>query len=189
MKDRGKEETDRLEEALRGIGEGGARAEAGMTVLYDLMAPRMMRAAFTLTGSQADAEDVLQESMLKLFRQPGLYVPSGHPQAYILTVVRHSALDLVRRKQRELSFAASPEEEPVAPPDRQTDLAAVADMLSVLEADDRLIVTLRLYEELSYREIARILKITVAAAQKRYQRAVAVLRRTYTERETTHENE
>lgn len=174
------DETARLETALGRLSGNGDEARDSLGEIYDLMSARMLRAAFSVTGSRPDAEDALQDSLIKLFRATGAYRADGHPQAYILTVVRHAALDVVRRRQRALDASEVTDTEPEAPPDTATDAAAVAELLSVLEPDDRLIITLKLYEEMPYREIARVTGLSVAAAEKRYQRALARLRKFYT---------
>lgn len=96
--------------------------------------------------------------------------------------MRHSALDVVRRRQAALAHTVVFDEEPSAPPDPEDSLSAVADMLSVLSDEDRLIVTLRLYENLSYGEIARVMNVSAVAVQKRYRRALTKLRKDITGR-------
>ena len=96
------DETARLETALGRLSGNGDEARDSLGEIYDLMSARMLRAAFSVTGSRPDAEDALQDSLIKLFRAPNAYRADGHPQAYILTVVRHAALDIVRKRQRAL---------------------------------------------------------------------------------------
>ena len=174
------DETGRLESALVRLSAGGDDARDALGEIYDLMAARMLRAAFAVTGSRPDAEDALQDSFLKLARTSSGYQADGHPEAYLLTVVRHAALDIVRKRQRALEASDTSDTEPEAPPDTEADAAAVAELLSVLDPDDRLIITLKLYEGMPFREIARVAGLSVAAAEKRYQRALARLRKFYT---------
>ena len=174
-------DTALLENALLQLRAEDDLAGEGMRTVYRMMAKKMLRAAFTVTQNTADAEDVLQDSLLKLYQARDTYRPTGHPQAYVLTVVRHTALDLVRNRQKTITEDLSAVENTLeAPPDGSDGTAAVAELLAPLSAEDRLLVILRLYEELPYAEIARILGLSVHAAQKRYQRALAKLRTQFT---------
>lgn len=94
--------------------------------------------------------------------------------AWLLTAARHNALDVVRRRSVRLRREAAEEEGAAEEPG----FAAVEtlDLLRMLEPDERETVVLRVCARLSYRDIAAVLGVSVAAAQKRYQRAIAKLR-------------
>ena len=55
----------------------------------------------------------------------------------------------------------------------------VLDMLSVLDGEEKQCLILRLYAKMPYKEIADILRISVASAQKKYQRSVRKLKDFY----------
>ncbi len=171
----------RLERALLTLGQGERTASgepAGLSELYDLMAQAILTTAYVITGNREDAEDVLQDSLIEIMQDAHLYRPRTNPRAWVLTVARHTALDAVRRRNRRASV---PMDEAVtamipAPSDADEEFADLWDMLAVLNGEEREIIVLRLYHCLPYVEVADALHISVAAAQKRYQRAIEKLR-------------
>lgn len=58
----------------------------------------MLRVARTLTGSWAEAEDVVQESLLRAWRAADRF-DGRHPRAWLLTIVRRTHLNMLRRSR------------------------------------------------------------------------------------------
>lgn len=81
MPDYDSEETRRLDEAMSAMKTCGDSAREGLSVVYDVMAARMMRAAFAVTANRSDAEDAVQDSFMKLYAHADLYTGVGRPQA------------------------------------------------------------------------------------------------------------
>ncbi len=156
--------------ALVAIASGDLRP---LEVLYDHMARDIYVAALAITSNHADAEDALQDTMLQIVKYASSYRPGSNPRAWILTIARHRALDIVRRRKKTLPLDELTLAQETAATER-TDTAL--SLLDRLKRDERLLVVLRLYEELPYDEIARIMKISTYAAQKRYQRALQKLK-------------
>ncbi len=69
--------------------------------LYQLTTPRLLGVAMRIVGDRVDAEDVVQEAFLKIWRRAGLYVPSsaGDPIYWLVAIVRNTAIDLRRRRR------------------------------------------------------------------------------------------
>ena len=173
----------RLERALLAMGRGERTANgepAGMSELYDLMAQAIYTTAYVITGHREDAEDVLQDTLIEILMDAHLYRPRTNPRAWVLTVARHTALDAVRKRARRSTLSVEDAAATIpAPPDAEGDFAALWDMLTVLTLEERELVVLRLYHTLPYTAISETLHISVAAAQKRYQRAIDKLRAHY----------
>ncbi len=172
-------DSKRLERALMALGRGERTKDgepAGMSELYDLMAQTILTAAYVITGNREDAEDVLQDTLMEIILDAHLYRPRTNPRAWVLTVARHTALDAVRKRNRRATVSEEAAFDMPAPSDAEGEFAALWDMLAVLKPEEREIVVLRLYHCLSYIEIAETLHVSVAAAQKRYQRALDKLR-------------
>ena len=94
----------------------------------------------------------------------------------MLTVTRHTALDAVRKRTRHATAPLDTAEALPTPPDAHEEFSALWDLLAVLSPEERELVVLRLYHGLSHGEIAETLRISTAAAQKRYHRAIDKLR-------------
>ncbi|MGH8612019.1 MAG: sigma-70 family RNA polymerase sigma factor [Gammaproteobacteria bacterium] len=69
--------------------------------LYDRYAQVMLNLAFRIVGNQADAEDVVQEVFCQVWRDAARYDPArGVPDAWLFTLARTRALDLLRVSRR-----------------------------------------------------------------------------------------
>ena len=167
-----KEINDTCERAIAAIAQGDKQA---LGVLYDQMARAVFSVAYGITGVYQDAEDVLQNTMIGIAAHACTYRQGGSPKAWILTIARNCAVDLVRRRQRESAV-----QEPL-PQERLFDQSylprwEVIDMLRLLEPEERQIVVFHLYAGLRHREIAGMLQLSHANVQKKYQRALKKLR-------------
>jgi len=70
--------------------------------LYGLTQAKLLGVALRILRDRALAEDVLQESYLKIWRHASSYDPAiASPMTWMATIVRHGAIDAVRRRQIE----------------------------------------------------------------------------------------
>src|SRR5712691_1580929 len=143
-----------------------------------------------LTRTQADAEDALQEAVLRAFRSFDRLRPAS-PRSWLLRIVRNCCYDL--RKQHEREGEATLDEEAL-PPDtaspvlgtpaenpetrllRMADAQALEDALRDLVPEYREVFLLREIEGLAYKEIAEVAGIPVGTVMSRLSRARAQLR-------------
>lgn len=135
----------------------------------------LYRFAYRMTGSAADAEDIVQECFLELLRPKCSYDPQRTPmRTYLFGVVRNQSLKR-RRKieyQADAGSAQSPEGDMLA--------AEIGDAVAraVLELPDtqREVLILAHYEQMPLAEIARVMDLEVSAVKSRLQRARAGLK-------------
>ena len=159
--------------ALRDLSLGDLN---GLAVIYDLYGRLIRSVAYTIVGNYTDAEDVLQDVMVLLARHAALYKGEGSARAYVMSVTRHRALDLVCKRKHHVS----PDEIGDIPA-RDSELAAVEvqELLAMLSEEERQIVTLHVYVGLSHRQVAEMLELTTSATEKKYQRALKKLKKQY----------
>ena len=69
-------------------------------MLFQTHHDRVFRTAHRITGSPADAEDVLQTVFLRLVKSPGAYDLSENPEAYLSRAAINASLDLMRSRTR-----------------------------------------------------------------------------------------
>ena len=140
-----------------------------------------------LTGSRADAEDVVQEAMVRALT----YFPTyrgGSGRAWILQIVRNTAYGVLkaRRGERRAEHTSTDESgELESIPDRapdpekalilSDDLSRVDALIGRLPAELRETLILRELEELSYREIAQITAAPIGTVMSRLWRARRLL--------------
>lgn len=158
------------DKAITELSKGNQEA---LSVIYDCMARIIFSAAYTITGNCEDAEDVLQDTMIEITRYAHTYESGSNARAWILTMARHLSIDIVRKRKPTLPLEEAERME------MQVDESQleVLDLLKILDEDEKQLVVFRLYGEMSYREISRVMEISVAAAQKRYQRAMKKLKK------------
>ena len=132
--------------------------------LYRDHGPRMMSIALNLLGNVADAEDVVQDAFLKIFRGGGGFRGRSALSTWIYRILVNSCYDLMRRKKRRRE---EPEQEPeggerpqarAGAPDHPLRLA-LEKSLARLDARRRSIFLLFEVEGFKHREIAEILNI------------------------------
>ena len=161
------------EKALAELAEGNTEA---LSAIYGEMSRRIFSLAYTVTGNYCDAEDVLQNTMIDITRSCREY-RGGNVHAWVLTLARHNAIDVVRkRKESTLALDEVAESAMAESPDGFY-MVETMDMLNVLDLEEKQVVLMRLYAEMPYREIAAVLGIKVFAAQKKYQRAIGKLKK------------
>ena len=160
---------------------GDRRAASDLT---SRLAPRLFGGAFAMLGNRAEAEDVVQEAMLRLWRiAPDWSVERGaKPSSWAYGVMRNLCLDRMRRA-RGVALDSAPEPLDPSPSaearlQTQTRQDALHAALRLLPERQRQAVVLRHIEGLSNPEIAEILSISVEAVESLTSRARAGLKAT-----------
>ena len=137
--------------------------------------PHLYRTAWLLTGDQHHAEDLVQETLAKMFRVwRGLH-RIHNPSAYAQTVLTRSFISLRRRR----SWSERPTETVPEQADRSSDPALRLTLLNALaELDhlDRVVLVLRFFEDRSVDDVAHDLGQSISAVKSRTQRALARIR-------------
>ncbi len=147
-----------------------------------------------LSGDYALAQDVTQETFLRIWRGRAEYVPSGQFASFVLRVAHRLCLDSLRRIARQNALADAWANVPDAAPGSdftnpdllvpsaeqvacQRSLAdAVRVAISQLPENERAVFILSHYEAAPYQEIARVLDCPMGTVASRKNRAVRLLR-------------
>ena len=126
--------------------------------------------ALRLLQNRAAAEDVTQETFLRLYASPpGPEVRK--PRAWLFRVARNLAIDALRQRREEnlKEDFATPEENLALRLDVERALAA-------LPEDEREILTLHLNGGLTFSEVAGVVGLSLPSVYRRYKKAVLTLR-------------
>jgi RNA polymerase sigma-70 factor, ECF subfamily len=153
--------------------------EAAFLELFDEHHPPLYRFAHRMTGSAADAEDVVQECFLELLRPNCSYNPERTPlRTYLFGVVRNQSLKRLQRNARTGEHSSEP-----ADARSPESLALRAELKSVVAAavmqlpeSQREVLILAHYEQLPLSEIAALLEVETTAVKSRLQRGRARLK-------------
>ena len=136
----------------------------------DRWAPALLKFALSYTGNREMAQDVAQETFLRLLlwhdRHPAREVQPG----WLFTVARHAATDLLRKERPPLP--PTDRADPGSPlEDIVVDRMAVRDVLDAMGAVDRECLVLFYFAGLSTKEVARALRTSQSNVKTRLVRA------------------
>lgn len=150
--------------------------------IYDEHAQAIFAFLLSLTRDEADTRDLLQEIFVRLARQPHLLDKARDPRAFLLRLAHNMAIDLMRRRTtREKNQDSAAAEgvlifSPVNDPDEQSFQTALNEAMANLPPEQRAIVHLKLWQALTFEEIAETLGISSNTAASRYRYGIDKLR-------------
>ncbi len=175
------------EDALPALIERMAHGDQeALAALYDTTSPMVHGLAVKILRDEPAAEDVTIDVYLQAFRRASSYDPArGRPMAWLLTIARSRATDLLRadaqRRLRELPLetieraqatAADPAESTLAGESRR----AVHAALATLTPEQRRVIELAYYTGMSHSEIAKALGEPLGTIKTRIRRGMLALR-------------
>jgi RNA polymerase sigma-70 factor, ECF subfamily len=137
---------------------------------------RLYRAAWALTGSRQDAEDLVQETFARVLARPRLLSHDNHI-AYLLRALRNTFLTQKRNESRRPRTAPLPDEldllaDPhVRDPQAAAEAAELYATIAALSGDHRDVLVAVDVAGLSYSEAARALRIPIGTVMSRLYRA------------------
>ena len=151
---------------------------------------RLYRLLVRLTLREDVAEDLLQDLAVKLCQARG-FAAADEPYAYARKTAMNLAFSWLRRRRPRLSldgFDHSSEERPAwSKLVRAEEIQRVLDRMDELSERDRLILTMRYFDEAGYDEISRVLGTTPKGARGLCHKAIARLRKAVVDAEDQRE--
>ncbi len=147
---------------------------------------RVYRFAYARLGNRADAEDVTQETFLRLCRAAPDFPDEARARAWLFQVAANCAADLRRApwRRREVSVEQLPEGQGQTA--RSPDVGGVLELVLSLPAKYRAAIHLYYYEDESVAQIAQILNISQGAVKSRLHRGRKLLETRLREEETNY---
>ena len=151
----------------------------------------LFRLALRITLNRVEAEDVVQETMIKVWKRREQWDEIESMEAFCLTVCRNLALDKMKRMDSQSttldqthdppdhSFSANPEEQAM----HQDRISLIRRLIDQLPEKQRSCMQLREFEGKSYKEIAHIMDISEEQVKISIHRARQTLRQKYLETE------
>lgn len=127
---------------------------------------KLFRLALRITFDRAEAEDVVQDAMIRVWNKREEWTQFGSIEAYCLTVAKNLAIDRSQKKEAqnvELTPEMEEESEISGPYDQLVNnerMSIIHRLINELPEKQRLIMQLRDIEGESYKEIAKILNLT-----------------------------
>ncbi len=142
---------------------------------------RMFQFAYLRVGNRSDAEDIVQEVFLKLFRSGENLSSVRDLRPYLFRSISNSCRDFQRRK----SFRVVPlDQTPVAELSAEEqpmheEYRRISRLLEALPEEQAEIVRLKCCDSLKFREIAKLLEIPLSTAKSRYRYAIERIRQAF----------
>jgi RNA polymerase sigma-70 factor (ECF subfamily) len=139
---------------------------------------------FIRLGVQYDAEDLTQQTFLRLYRYRDRYEPKAKVSTFLFLMARQVWIDELRKRNRRKKLVESLAKETAGDVARSaadevaaTGTTDLQQALTTLPEDMRIVIELGVYQELPYSEIAKILDIPEGTVKSRMFNALAQLRR------------
>ena len=150
--------------------------------IYEKYIGYIYSVVFQIVLNKEDAEDITSEFFIKLWKLADTYRSGSGHRAWMATIARNMAIDLLRKNKREIlteDFADSISDNASAD---DVEGEVLSDMslraaLDTLKPGEREIVNMKIMGELTFQEIADVLKQPLGTVTWRYQNAIKKLRR------------
>lgn len=144
--------------------------------LYEATDSTVYGLALSIMKNRQDAEDVMHDAYIKIYRGASLYQPSGKPLAWIISIVRNLCLNRIREGNRADAFDDAERINEVEDPgddiERSTARMVLDTAMEVLDDEEREIVILHALTGYRHREIAEMLGIPQGTVLSKYNRAL-----------------
>ncbi len=157
--------------------------------LIEMYQHRLLRYLLFLTGKREVAEDLFQETWMRVLLRGAQYNGKARFDTWLFTIARNLVIDLSRKRQMasldEMSETGEDERpfevaidgpSPLEQFATREDRAEVAEVLLKLDANYREVLTLRFHEEMSLEEIASVTRAPLSTVKSRLYRGLAALK-------------
>ncbi|MDR3170420.1 MAG: RNA polymerase sigma factor [Treponema sp.] len=146
--------------------------------LYDTVFPILFRVAYRIANSEEAAEDLCQEAFFRLYEKNMVFPNSEEAKYWLIRVVKNAALNYAKRKDRERKAYQKAFREYTRVEEtgehaliKQETQAEIQEALEQLPENLRMVLILKEYGELNYKEIGRALGISEGNVKVRVFRA------------------
>ena len=157
------------------LAESGVAALGG---LFDLTSQRLVRYAATITKNQHDAEDAVQAALVQVAKRLHKFCKAEQPWPYLLRIVRNEAL-LIARRQKRVTVSSQLSDlctvRLVDEVEMKETYRAIWLALRSLPTSQAEVVVLKIWEEMTFAEIAEILDLSPDTTASRYRYAMQKL--------------
>jgi RNA polymerase sigma-70 factor, ECF subfamily len=157
--------------------------QSALAELYDRYSSVVYAVALRVLGDAAEAEDVLQEVFLQLWRKPGAFdAARGNLGAWLAVITRNRAIDLLRRRKPETDIEdviVSVAPDLAGDADRSRAAQKVRSVLGTMPAVQRSALEMAYFEGLSHSEIATKTGEPLGTIKTRIRAGLMMLRKAF----------
>ena len=153
-----------------------------MDVLYGLIKDDVYAYALSKTKNRFDAEDIMQDTFIRIFENAKLYQSIGTPMAWIFTIELNiinryyqlKARNNLIKDEQELDIIKESESTNLEKLERKDYLN---NLLRNLDEEEREVISLHLVSNLKFREIAKLLNRPLSTILSKYNRAIKKIKK------------
>lgn len=152
----------------------------GLRGIYEDYSPMIYSVVWEILRNREDAEDVTSEFFIRLWEIAETYRSGNGHRAWMITIAHNMAIDYLRKRRREEPTDELPEDYgngQVMIEDKVLGEISLEKALLTLKEDERQIVNMKIMGELTFREIAQILKKPQGTVAWCYRSAIQKLKR------------
>ncbi len=165
--------------------------ERAMTELVDRYLKPVYAFVYRLTGSAEDAQDIAQETFVKVWKNLKKFRPDASFKTWVLAIARNTAIDWLRKKKNPVFSEFTQDDgynvltetlaDPAPLPDelvaRMQEKHLLDGLLGALPAGDREILLLHYNDHLTFADIGTMIKRPLNTVKSRHRRALIALRK------------
>lgn len=166
---------DKLEKAIIRLQNGDSNS---LGIVYDLTSKGVFSFVLTILRDYQLAEDVMQQTYIKIYENIKSYKRSTNARNWILTIAKNSALTMIKKRQREISvdFSQDRSADGIYCLDKDFDTPLISLANRILTEDELKIVLLFAIGEYKHREIAEMLNLPLGTVTWKYNNALKKIR-------------
>ena len=143
----------------------------------------LFRFAYLRVGRREDAEDIVQDVLLRLYRSKEQLTNVERVEQYLVRAISNACIDYNRRRppilMTSLEGAAQIAEDSEADKEIRDEYERINRLLQIIPAEQAEIVRLHCTDGLTFRQIAQVLEIPEATVKSRYRYAIDKIRKAY----------
>lgn len=150
--------------------------------LYEQASPRMLGLCIRLMGQKEQAEEVLQEAFIRIWHNAGEYHEErGSPMAWMLTIARYLALDILRTRKRTVAQddqeVSDERPGPFEHSLRDADTQALNGCIEALSDEQRSSILMCYYRGFTHEELSSALNTPLGTVKSWIRRGLSYLKR------------
>lgn len=164
-------ERQQLNNLIKAVSRGDANSLDG---IFYLAAKRMKIAALAIVCDYAAAEDVVSDSFIKIARFAHRYRQDDEPMAWILKIVRNTALDYLKKRGRRAEISADSLfylTDDTYAPDRRDCAIMLEGAIDRLEPVQKRAIIMRYYLDMTVREIGETMNLPRSTCERLIKKA------------------
>lgn len=156
-----------LEKSIENIANSN---KVALTELYEATKSSVYGFALSILKNSSDAEDVLQETYIKIYENAASYQANGKALAWILTITKNLAYMKLRKKKDTIDIEEA--HDVLSKNNSHEDKIVLETAFRCLSEQERNILILHANSGFKHREIAKVLKLPLSTVLSKYHRAI-----------------